>query len=113
MTNLFGSAPGEQNPLQDYVQSLAPETIAQLSKPESPEVFRIIEQNISGMLGHLPMEQFPMEVTTTRENLGRLLASAMMGGYFLRNAEQRLSFERSLAGLVESSEASEAVDDLT
>jgi hypothetical protein len=31
--------------------------------------------------------------------LGRLLASAMMSGYFLRNAEQRMGFEQSFHSL--------------
>ncbi|MFM7325775.1 MAG: DUF760 domain-containing protein, partial [Nodosilinea sp.] len=31
-----------------------------------------------------------------RESLGRLLASAMMSGYFLRGAEQRMTMERAL-----------------
>ncbi|WP_208346214.1 DUF760 domain-containing protein, partial [Aetokthonos hydrillicola] len=35
---------------------------------------------------------------TNRENLGRLLASAMISGYFLRNAEQRMNFEMALQG---------------
>jgi len=34
--------------------------------------------------------------------LGRLMASAMMSGYFLRNAEQRMTFERALPGDVTS-----------
>lgn len=55
-----------------------------------------MEQNIVGLLGHLPPERFGVTVTTDREQLGRLLASAMISGYFLRNAEQRLQFEQSL-----------------
>jgi len=84
------------NILWQYVQSLSPETVAQLSKPTSQEVFQVMEHNIVGLLGHLPSEHFGVTVTTNRENLGRLLASAMMSGYFLRNAEQRLTFEKSL-----------------
>jgi hypothetical protein len=79
------------------VQSLSPETITQLSRPASNEVFQVMERNIVGLLGGLPSEHFDITVTTTRENLGRLLASAMMSGYFLRNAEQRMAFEQSFA----------------
>nr|WP_242035931.1 MULTISPECIES: DUF760 domain-containing protein [unclassified Leptolyngbya] len=79
-----------------YVQSMSPETIAQLSRPDSMEVFQVMERNIIGLLGGLPSEQFDVTVTTNREHLGRLLASAIISGYFLRNAEQRLAFERSL-----------------
>lgn len=84
--------------LWQYVQSLSPETIAQLSKPESSEVFQVIERNIIGMLGSLPAEHFDVEISTNRENLGRLLASAMVSGYFLRNAEQRMHFEQAFQG---------------
>lgn len=85
----------DKNLLWDYVQSLSPETVAQLSKPTSSEVFQVMENNIMGLLGHLPSEQFGVTVTTNRENLGRLLASAMISGYFLRNAEQRMIFENT------------------
>ena len=69
--------------------------IAQLSKPTSSEVFQVMERNIIGLLGNLPPEHFGVTISTNRENLGRLLASAMVSGYFLRNAEQRMVFEKS------------------
>ena len=82
--------------LWGYIQSLSPETIARLSKPDSSEVFQFMEQNIVSLLGNLPSEHFGITVNTTREDLGRLLASAMMSGYFLRNVEQPMGFEKSL-----------------
>lgn len=103
--NLFGSEAEVGEGLWDYVQTLSPETIAQLSKPESQEVFQVMERNIIGLLGNLPSEHFGITVSTSREHLGRLLASAMMSGYFLRNAEQRLSFEQSFHSLQSASEA--------
>jgi len=72
---------------------LSPETVAQLSKPTSTEVFQVMENNIVQLLGNLPSEQFGVSVTTSRENLGRLLVSAMISGYFLRNAEQRMTLK--------------------
>jgi hypothetical protein len=96
--NIFGNDT-EANKLWQYVQGLSPETIAQLSKPESHEVFQVMERNIIGLLGNLPSEQFDVSISTSREHLGRLLASAMMSGYFLRNAEQRMTFEKSLQGV--------------
>ena len=98
---------GEENSelLWQYVQGLSPESVNQLSKPTSGEVFQIMERNIIGLLGNLPPESFNVSITTTRENLGRLLASAMMSGYFLRNAEQRMLFEKSL----QAAEASHSV----
>lgn len=85
-----------ENSLWYYVQSLSPETITHLSQPESQEVFEIIEHNITGLLGNMPQSDFQVEISTNRQNLGQLLASAMLSGYFLRNAEQRMGFEQSL-----------------
>ncbi|MBD1834391.1 DUF760 domain-containing protein [Funiculus sociatus] len=90
------------NLLWQYVQSMNPDTITQLSKPSSQEVFQVMERNIVGLLGNLPPEHFGVTVTTNRENLGRLLASAMISGYFLRNAEQRMTFEKSLQAATEA-----------
>lgn len=75
---------------------MTPEVVTQLSKPTSTEVFQVMERNIIGLLGNLPPEHFGVTISTNRENLGRLLASAMVSGYFLRNAEQRMVFEKSL-----------------
>lgn len=98
--------PESANWLWQYVQSMSPETIAQLSRPTSGEVFQVMERNIVGLLGNLPPEHFAVTITTNREHLGRLLASAMISGYFLRNAEQRMAFEKSLqAAEAHSSEA--------
>lgn len=85
-----------KNYLWQYVQSLNPEVVEQLSHPQSQEVFQVMERNIVGLLGGLPSDQFNVSISTSREHLGRLLASAMMSGYFLRNAEQRMNFEKSL-----------------
>jgi Protein of unknown function (DUF760) len=85
------------NELWQYVQSMNPDTIGKLSRPESGEVMQVMERNVLGLLGSLPSEHFDLTITTSRGNLGRLLISAMMSGYFLRNAEQRLLFENSLS----------------
>ena len=104
--NVFGND-NEGNQLWQYVQSLSSDTITHLSKPNSPEVFQVMEKNIIGLLGNLPPEQFEVSVSTNRENLGRLLASAMMSGYFIRNAEQRMAFEKSLKTLESGSRESD------
>lgn len=93
ISEFFSGEAENSNLLWHYVQSLSPETIAQLSKPDSGEVFQVMERNIVGLLGALPPEHFGVTISTSRENLGRLLASAMISGYFLRNAEQRMNFE--------------------
>jgi hypothetical protein len=84
------------NQLWQYVQSMSPDSVAQMSQPASGEVFQAMERNIVGLLGNLPPEHFGVMITTSREHLGRLLASAMLQGYFLRSAEQRMAFEKSL-----------------
>ncbi len=94
----FGGQPETESSLLQYVQALSPETIAQLSRPSSSDVFQVMERNIVSILGSLPSEHFNIMVTTSREHLGHLLASAMMSGYFLRNAEQRMGFEKVLTG---------------
>ncbi len=103
-SEFFGGNLEKTNSLWQYMHSMSPDMAEQLSKPSSSEVFQVMERNIVGMLGGLPSEQFDVTVTTSREHLGRLLASAMLNGYFLRNAEQRMNFERSLQS-IESSAA--------
>ncbi|MEA5505584.1 DUF760 domain-containing protein [Halotia wernerae UHCC 0503] len=104
VSEFFNSESETGDLLWQYVKSMSPETVTQLSKPTSPEVFQVMERNIIGLLGNLPSEHFGVTVTTSREGLGRLLASAMMSGYFLRNAEQRMNFETALQGTENNSE---------
>ncbi|NJR66463.1 MAG: DUF760 domain-containing protein [Leptolyngbyaceae cyanobacterium CRU_2_3] len=99
----FFESSSQPNQLWKYLQSMSPETVAQLSKPESMEVVQVMERNIVGLLGGLPSEHFDVAVTTNRENLGRLLVSAMVSGYFLRNAEQRMGFEKSIHSMGQDS----------
>lgn len=98
VSEFFDSESETSNLLWQYVKSLNPETVNQLSKPASPEVFQVMERNIVGLLGNLPSEHFDITITTNRESLGRMLASAMISGYFLRNAEQRMNFEKVMHG---------------
>ncbi|MEH2237626.1 DUF760 domain-containing protein [Nostoc sp.] len=98
VSEFFNSESETSDLLWQYVKSLNPETVSQLSKPTSAEVFQVMERNITGLLGNLPSEHFGISVSTSRESLGRLLASAMISGYFLRNAEQRMNFEIALQG---------------
>lgn len=104
-TSEFFEENGENaNLLWQYVRSMSPEIVSQLSKPTSNEVFQVMERNIVGLLGNLPGEHFNVGISTSREHLGRLLASAMISGYFLRNAEQRMVFEKSLQTIHGNSE---------
>ncbi|MGB7442508.1 MAG: DUF760 domain-containing protein [Coleofasciculaceae cyanobacterium] len=91
----FSNSEEGNNLLWHYVQSMNPEIAAQLSKPSNSAV-QVMERNITGMLGGLPPEHFGVTITTNREHLGKLIASAMLSGYFLHKAEQRMDFEKSL-----------------
>lgn len=84
------------NLLWDYIKSMNPETVAQLSKP-SVEVASLMDRKLRGMLGVLPPQHFDVMITTSREDLSQLLASAMLSGYFLNNAKQRLDLEQSIS----------------
>lgn len=84
------------NKLWNYVQSMNPETVTQLSQPASAEVLQAFERTIVNLLGNLPSTDFNITIATSRESLGKMLASAILNGYFLRNVEQRMEFEKSL-----------------
>ncbi|OUL27482.1 DUF760 domain-containing protein [Nostoc sp. 106C] len=92
----FESEAMNSNNLWQYVQSLGPEKVAQLSQPSSPEILQLIQRAIVGILGNLPHDTYQPVITTSRDELGKLLGSAMVDGYFLRNVEQRLQMEKSL-----------------
>lgn len=94
-----GNAEDDQsNPLLKYLQLQSPEVLARVAKSVSPEIKQIISQNVQGLVGVLPSEAFNVQISTDRENLAGLLASAMMTGYFLRRMEQRMELEDSVAG---------------
>ncbi|WP_013321130.1 DUF760 domain-containing protein [Gloeothece verrucosa] len=95
ISKFSGALADEGNRLWQYIQSLSPETIVQYSQPNS-EVAQIMERDLAQMLGILPSEHFDVEITTSREDLGQLLASAMVKGYFLYNAQQRMLLEKSV-----------------
>lgn len=86
----------QANQLLKYLQHQSPEVLARVAKSVSPEIKQIISQNVQGLVGVLPSEAFNVQITTDRENLAGLLASAMMTGYFLRRMEQRMELESSV-----------------
>lgn len=85
------------SPLLQYLQHQPPEVIARVAKSVSLEIKEIISHNVQGLVGGLPSDNFNVQITTNRENLANLLASAMMTGYFLRQMEQRMQLEENLA----------------
>ena len=86
----------EANALIQYVQDQPADVIQRVAKSASPEIQEIIRHNVQGLLGMLPGEQFEVKVTSSKDNLASLLASAMMTGYFLRQMEQRKELEQTL-----------------
>ena len=95
----MGSEDGQVNQLLKYLQHQPPEVLTRVAQSVSGEIKQIISQNVQGLIGVLPSEGFNVQVTTDRENLAGLLASAMMTGYFLRQMEQRMELESSLSGI--------------
>jgi hypothetical protein len=85
-----------ENHLLNYLQHQSPDVLSRVAKSASPEIQQIISQNVQGLVGMLPAGDFNVQITTDRENLAGLLASAMMTGYFLRQMEQRMELEETL-----------------
>jgi len=90
LNDRFGENP---NQLLKYLQHQSPEVLARVAQSVSPEIKQIISQNVQGLVGMMPPEHFHVQITTDRDNLAGLLASAMMTGYFLRQMEQRMQLE--------------------
>ncbi|MEA5466330.1 DUF760 domain-containing protein [Leptothoe sp. PORK10 BA2] len=95
----MGSDDAQVNQLLKYLQHQPPEVLTRVAQSVSGEIKQIISQNVQGLIGVLPSEGFSVQVTTDRENLAGLLASAMMTGYFLRQMEQRMELEASISGV--------------
>lgn len=92
------NASSPNNPLINYLHHQTPEVMARIARSITPSVKEIISQNVQGLVGVLPTEDFNVQITTDREDLAGLLASAMMTGYFLRQMEQRMELEDSIIG---------------
>lgn len=86
------------NELLKYLQHQSPEVLTRVAQAVSGEIKQIIAHNVQGLVGVLPGDGFNVQVTTDRENLAGLLASAMMTGYFLRQMEQRMELEHTVSG---------------
>jgi hypothetical protein len=86
------------NSLIQYLQEQSPDVLQRVARSASGDIQDIIRHNVQGLLGMLPGDQFDVKIQTSRDNLGGLLASAMMTGYFLRQMEQRMELEGVLIG---------------
>ncbi|BAZ91457.1 DUF760 domain-containing protein [Cylindrospermopsis raciborskii LB2897] len=90
LNDQFGENP---NQLLKYLQHQSPDVLARVAQSVTPEIKQIISQNVQGLVGMLPPDHFNIQITTDRDNLAGLLASAMMTGYFLRQMEQRMELD--------------------
>jgi len=86
----------DPNGLIQYLQEQSPDVLQRVAKSASNDIQDIIKHNVQGLLGMLPGEQFEVKITSNRDNLANLLASAMMTGYFLRQMEHRKELEETL-----------------
>ncbi|MDT9277041.1 MAG: DUF760 domain-containing protein [Limnospira sp. PMC 737.11] len=86
-----------ENPLLHYLQHQHPDVLAHIAQSASPEIKEIISRNVQGLVGVLPSDDFDVQITTNRDNLAGLLASAMMTGYFLRQMEQCMHLEENIS----------------
>jgi Protein of unknown function (DUF760) len=83
-----------ENSFWQYVNSLHPQTVKQLTKPGSEDVVKTINLTVATILGNLSADIASSQIVTSRDELGMLLGSVMIDGYFLRNAEQRMELEQ-------------------
>jgi hypothetical protein len=88
----------KSNELLNYLQHQPPEVLSRVAQSVSSEIKQIVSHNVQGLVGVLPADGFNVQISTDRENLASLLASAMMTGYFLRQMEQRMELETNLSG---------------
>ena len=86
----------DENDLIQYLQKQSPEVLQRVAKSASEDIQEIIRQNVQGLLGMLPTDQFDVKITSSKDNIANLLSSAMMTGYFLRQMEQRKELEQTL-----------------
>ncbi|NJM47846.1 MAG: DUF760 domain-containing protein [Alkalinema sp. RU_4_3] len=92
-----GETTTDVNALLKYLQHQSPEVLERVARSVSAEVKQIISHNVQGLVGVLPPDGFHVKISTDRENLAGMLASAMLTGYFLRQMEQRMELDDSIA----------------
>jgi Protein of unknown function (DUF760) len=92
-----GETTTDVNALLKYLQHQSPEVLERVARSVSAEVKQIISHNVQGLVGVLPQDGFNVKISTDRENLAGMLASAMLTGYFLRQMEQRMELDDSIA----------------
>ncbi|CAM6050882.1 unnamed protein product [Sphagnum compactum] len=86
----------ETSILLSLMQDIEPLDVSHISQDASADSMDAMKRTITGILGLMPSDQFQVTIEAFRKPLAKLLVSSMMTGYTLRNAEYRLSLQRSL-----------------
>mmetsp|Transcript_3791 Transcript_3791/g.6664 ORF Transcript_3791/g.6664 Transcript_3791/m.6664 type:complete len:392 (-) Transcript_3791:367-1542(-) len=85
-----------RNDFFEKIKLYGPDDMKDLLAQVTPEAMDAMKRTILTMLGNLPPEYFQITLVTHRDNLKRLLFSAMMAGFSFRNVEYRVNLLRSL-----------------
>jgi hypothetical protein len=81
--------------LETFIKSLPDEAIDLLSTPYN-EVAMLMHQYLSELLKDMPRKNLNVAIAMDRETLIHLLGTAMVYGYFLKTAQERMMFEQAL-----------------
>uniref|UniRef100_J3NEI7 Uncharacterized protein n=1 Tax=Oryza brachyantha TaxID=4533 RepID=J3NEI7_ORYBR len=82
--------------LWNLIKDIEPLDLSIIQKDVPSETVDAMKRTVSGMLGLLPSNQFHVVVESLWNPFFKLLASSIMTGYTLFNAQYRLSLERTL-----------------
>ncbi|KAL5205814.1 hypothetical protein ABZP36_034023 [Zizania latifolia] len=86
----------EKSALWNLIKDIEPLDLRIIQKGVPPETVDAMKRTVSGMLGLLPSDQFHVVIESHWNPFFKLLASSIMTGYTLYNAQYRLSLERIL-----------------
>ncbi|KAG8049091.1 hypothetical protein GUJ93_ZPchr0009g1024 [Zizania palustris] len=89
-------AASEKSTLWNLIKDIEPLDLRIIQKGVPPETVDAMKRTVSGMLGLLPSDQFHVVIESHWNPFFNLLASSIMTGYTLYNAQYRLSLERIL-----------------
>ncbi|CAM9869635.1 unnamed protein product, partial [Discosporangium mesarthrocarpum] len=85
------------NPYFDVVRRLSPtELIGRFMRTANPRVQEAVKTTVLGLLGSLPRHAFETTAISTGDALANLMFQLQMTGYMFKNAEYRLSLEKSM-----------------
>ncbi|KAL5224006.1 hypothetical protein ABZP36_010645 [Zizania latifolia] len=94
----------EKSALWNLIKDIEPLDLTIIQRDVPPETVDAMKRTVSGMLGLLPSDQFHVVIESLWNPFFKLLASSIMTGYTLYNAQYRLSLERTLEFAEEETE---------